>query len=166
MIPELAGQIAAVGYDADTRRLTVCQVSAAWATKTRLEQARIIATANESAGRTVVRTLKILAPGTVPVRERADAEPEPAAAPGRPPRMATAARSPPTRPSRPPGKSTRAFERQTQAMRKLSRRVFPEPETSSDDQPTPLEAARVQRRRESEATRALARRRARAERTA
>jgi hypothetical protein len=35
-----------------------------------------------------------------------------------------------------------------------------------DDQPTPLEAARAQRRRESEATRAMALRRARAERAA
>ncbi|MGA5564336.1 DUF721 domain-containing protein [Streptomyces platensis] len=79
--PELAGHVAAVGYDAGTGRLTVCPESSAWATKTRLEQARVIATANESAGRTVVRTLKVLAPGTVPVTESADADPEPAAAP-------------------------------------------------------------------------------------
>ncbi|GAB1340034.1 hypothetical protein ACE1SV_66240 [Streptomyces sp. E-15] len=98
--PELAGHVAAVGYDADTGRLTVCLESAAWATKTRLEQDRVIAAANTSAGRTVVRALKILAPGTVPMREPADADPEPAAAPagpvrtGRPPRTGTAARSP------------------------------------------------------------------------
>ncbi|MFJ3310805.1 hypothetical protein ACIPSA_49320 [Streptomyces sp. NPDC086549] len=53
-----------------------------------------------------------------------------------------------------------AVERQTRAMRELSRRAFPELETYSDDQPTPIEAARIQRRRESEATRARALRRA------
>jgi hypothetical protein len=57
-----------------------------------------------------------------------------------------------------------AVERQTRAMRELSRRAFPELEVSSDDQPAPIEAARVQRRREAEATRAAALRRARAER--
>lgn len=31
--PELAGHVAAVSYDADSRRLTVCPESAAWATK-------------------------------------------------------------------------------------------------------------------------------------
>ncbi|PJE97307.1 hypothetical protein CUT44_13070 [Streptomyces carminius] len=59
-----------------------------------------------------------------------------------------------------------AVERQTRAMRELSRRAFPEAEVVSDDQPAPIEAARVQRRRESEATRVLALRRARAERAA
>ncbi|MFG2887581.1 hypothetical protein ACGFYV_35780 [Streptomyces sp. NPDC048297] len=51
-------------------------------------------------------------------------------------------------------------------MRELSRRAFPEPEASSDDQPTPIEAARIQRRRASEATHTLALRRARADRAA
>jgi hypothetical protein len=59
-----------------------------------------------------------------------------------------------------------AVERQTRAMRELSRRAFPEPEVSSGDQPAPIDAVRVQRRREAEATRALALRRARAERAA
>ncbi|MFG3026209.1 DciA family protein [Streptomyces sp. NPDC048254] len=66
--PELAGHVVAVGCDADSGRLTVCPESAAWATKTRLEQARVIAAANASAGRTVVRHLRILAPGSVPAR--------------------------------------------------------------------------------------------------
>ncbi|MCX4410256.1 DUF721 domain-containing protein [Streptomyces sp. NBC_01764] len=39
--PELAGRVVAVGYDADSGRLTVCPESAAWATKARLEQVRI-----------------------------------------------------------------------------------------------------------------------------
>ncbi|WP_405656966.1 DciA family protein [Streptomyces sp. RK9] len=55
--PELAGHIAAVSYLADTGQLTVCPASSAWATKAHLEQTRILAAANESAGRTVVRLL-------------------------------------------------------------------------------------------------------------
>ncbi|MFG2885676.1 DciA family protein [Streptomyces sp. NPDC048297] len=92
-----------MSYDADSGQLTVCSASSAWATKARLEQTRISAAANQSAGRTVVRSLRILAPGTVAVPEPADAGPEPAAAPpghrarGRPPRTATVARSPRTR---------------------------------------------------------------------
>jgi predicted nucleic acid-binding Zn ribbon protein len=84
--PELAGHVAAVPYDADCGRLTVCPESSAWATKTRLEQTRIVAAANESAGRTVVRSLRILAPSAVPVPEPADVDPEPPAAPAGPPR--------------------------------------------------------------------------------
>jgi hypothetical protein len=34
--PELAGCVAAIGYDADTGQLTVCPESSACATKTRL----------------------------------------------------------------------------------------------------------------------------------
>ncbi|MER6738441.1 CbrC family protein, partial [Streptomyces puniciscabiei] len=47
--PELAEHVAAVGYDADSGWLTVCPESAAWATKVCLEQARVIAGANELA---------------------------------------------------------------------------------------------------------------------
>ncbi|MFF8638993.1 DUF721 domain-containing protein [Streptomyces pilosus] len=83
--PELAGHVAAVSYDPDSGRLTVCPESAAWATKARLEQTRIIAAANESAGRTVVRSLQILAPVMVPVPEPADVTLEPAVAPAGPP---------------------------------------------------------------------------------
>ncbi|WP_409474619.1 DciA family protein [Streptomyces sp. HC307] len=49
---------AAVGYDADSGRLTLCPESTAWATKLRLEQARVIDAANRSAGKTVVRALR------------------------------------------------------------------------------------------------------------
>ncbi|MFY4716963.1 DUF721 domain-containing protein [Streptomyces sp. LaBMicrA B280] len=84
--PELAGHVAAVSYDADSGRLTVCPESSAWTTKARLEQTRVIAAANQSAGRTVVRALRILVPGTVPVTEPGDADPKLAAAPVGPPR--------------------------------------------------------------------------------
>ncbi|MFJ2565811.1 DUF721 domain-containing protein [Streptomyces sp. NPDC087568] len=79
--PEFAGHVAAIGYDAGTGRLTVCPESPAWATKTRLDQTRIIEAANKSAGRTVVRALRILAPGTTAVSEPADAAPMPANVP-------------------------------------------------------------------------------------
>ncbi|WP_328675010.1 hypothetical protein [Streptomyces sp. NBC_00343] len=50
----------------------MCAESASWATKARLQQTRVIAAANQSAGRTVVRTLRILAPGAVPAADPAD----------------------------------------------------------------------------------------------
>ncbi|MEU6512234.1 DciA family protein [Streptomyces sp. NPDC046942] len=37
--PEPAAHVAPISYDVDTGQLTVCPESAAWATKTRLEQA-------------------------------------------------------------------------------------------------------------------------------
>ncbi|MBP5904599.1 DUF721 domain-containing protein [Streptomyces scabiei] len=171
--PEFAGHVAAVGYDADSGRLTVCPESAAWATKLRLEQARVVQAANESAGRTVVRGLRILAPGSVPVSEPGAVAP--AAAPNGPVktresasegyRQALAAHQSVAPARRVDLGIAQAVERQNRAMRELSRRAFPEP-VSSEEQPAPLDAVRVQRRRESEATRALALRRARAERAA
>ncbi|MFF4179547.1 hypothetical protein [Streptomyces sp. NPDC001750] len=59
-----------------------------------------------------------------------------------------------------------AVERQTAAMRELSRRAFPEPDTIPDDAPAPIDQARAQRRRQAAATEAAALRRARAERAA
>ncbi|MEW2577717.1 DUF721 domain-containing protein [Streptomyces syringium] len=62
--PDLAGHVAAVAFDPDSGELTVCPESTAWATKARLEQARVIEAANISAGRTVVRALRVLVPGS------------------------------------------------------------------------------------------------------
>ncbi|MFH7340561.1 hypothetical protein [Streptomyces sp. KHY 26] len=59
-----------------------------------------------------------------------------------------------------------AVERQTAAMRELSRRAFPEPDVVPDDTPASIEAARAQRRGEAAASEAAALRRARAERAA
>lgn len=73
--PELAGHVAAVSYDPDSGRLTVCPESTAWATQARLEQTRVIAAANKAAGRTVVSALRILPPGAAPVPGPADAVP-------------------------------------------------------------------------------------------
>ncbi|MEU2730581.1 DciA family protein [Streptomyces griseoviridis] len=174
--PELAGHVAAVSYDADAGQLTVCPESAAWATKARLEQTRIIAATNQSAGRRVVRSLRILAPGTVAVTEPADSGPEPVAAPAGPPRTretasggyrrALAAHQEAVPPSRVDPHIAEAVERQTAAMRELSRRAFPELDVVADDAPAPIETARVQRRRQAVATEAAALRRARAQRAA
>ncbi|MFJ1673134.1 hypothetical protein ACIOK4_43640 [Streptomyces bottropensis] len=140
------------------------------------EQTRIIAAANQSAGRTVVRTLRILAPGTVPLPEPADSDSEPAAAPAGPLRTretasdgyrrALAAHQEAAPPSRVDPHIAEAVERQTAAMRKLSRRAFPEPDAVPDDAPAPIEQVRAQRRRQAAATEAAALRRARAERAA
>ncbi|MFF2026685.1 hypothetical protein ACFVW2_33460 [Streptomyces sp. NPDC058171] len=58
------------------------------------------------------------------------------------------------------------MERQTQAMRALSRRAFLEAPTVPEDEPAPIDQARVQRRRQVAATEAAALYRARAERAA
>ncbi|MER6160917.1 DciA family protein [Streptomyces sp. NPDC001868] len=172
--PEFAGHVVAVGYDADSGRLTVCPESSAWATKLRLEQARIVAAANESAGRTVVRALRILAPGSVSVADLEDVAPQSAAVSLGPVktretacegyRRALAAHQEARPASTVDPAIAEAAERQGRAMRELSRRAFPEPEASLDGQPAPIEIARVERRREAAATHAAAVRRARAER--
>uniref|UniRef100_UPI002F918E13 DciA family protein n=1 Tax=Streptomyces sp. NBC_01562 TaxID=2975879 RepID=UPI002F918E13 len=172
--PELAGHVAAVGYDADSGQLTVCPESAAWATKTRLEQTRIIAAANASAGRTVVRALRILPPGAVPAPDPTDTAPEATAAPTGPARTretacegyrrALAAHQEAAPPRRVDQSIAEAVERQNRAMRELSRRAFPEPDVVPDDAPASIEVTRAQRRRAAAATEAAALRRARAER--
>lgn len=138
----------------------MCPESAAWATKTRLDEARVIAAANKSAGRTVVRALKILTPGTVPAREPADTGPEPAAKPAGPVRTretasdgyhrALAALQEATPPRRVDPAIAEAVERQTAAMRSLSLLAFPEPEQAVGD----IEQARVERRRQADASHA------------
>nr|WP_240964109.1 DUF721 domain-containing protein [Streptomyces sp. C1-2] len=121
--PELAGHVAAVSYDADSGRLTVCPKSSAWATKARLEQTRIIAAANKAAGRTVVNSLRVLPPGAVPRPDRLPLSrqtrlrPRPPAwrRAGRPRPGATAARSPRTRPLRPRDGSTQGSRKRWSA---------------------------------------------------
>lgn len=167
-----------MSYDPDSGRLTVCPESSAWATKTRLEQTRVIAAATEAAGRTVVRALRILPPGAAPVPGPADAIPaDPApAAPTGPVRTretacegyrrALAAHQTVVPPSRVDPSIAEAVERQTAAMRALSLQAFPEPEQVSDGQPVPIGQARTERRRQADVSHAAALRRARAERAA
>lgn len=171
--PELAGHVFAVGYDPDSGRLTVCPESSAWATKARLEQARIIAAANASAGRRVVRGLRILAPGSVPpaldddVVQAPEVPKDPVktrelASDGYHRALAAHRQAAPPRLADPA--ITEAVGRQTRAMRELSRRAFPEPHSVPDDAPASLAAARAQRRRDAEKSRIAALSRARKER--
>ncbi|WP_051820128.1 DciA family protein [Streptomyces sp. NRRL S-920] len=178
--PELAGHVAAVSYDADSGRLTVCPESTAWATKARLEQTRIIAAANKAAGRTVVSSLRILPPGAAPVpapaADAAPADPAPAAPTGPAKtretasegyRRALAAHQEAAPPRRVDPGIAEAAQRQTAAMRELSRRAFPETDVVvPEDAPVPIEQARAERRRQADASHAAAVRRARAERAA
>ncbi|MEH0541435.1 DciA family protein [Streptomyces sp. NPDC006632] len=175
--PELAGHVAAVSYDPDSGQLTVCPESSAWATKARLEQTRVIAAANKAAGRTVVRALRVLAPGAVPAPGSADVAPaDPAPAPTGPAksretacegyRRALAAHQEAAVPSRVDPGIAEAVERQTRAMRELSRRAFPEIDVVPDDALAPIAAARAQRRHQADVSHAAALRRARAERAA
>ncbi|WP_051807930.1 DciA family protein [Streptomyces sp. NRRL F-2664] len=175
--PELAGHVAAVSYGPGSGRLTVCPESTAWGTKARLEQTRLIAAANKAAGRTMVSSLRILPPGAAPAPGPADAAPaDPApAVPTGPPRTretacegyrrALAAHQEVALSRRVDLGIAEAVERQTAAMRELSRRAFPEPDAVPDDAPTPMEQDRAEWRRQAAVTEAAALRRARAERT-
>ncbi|MFJ1601511.1 DUF721 domain-containing protein [Streptomyces sp. NPDC088261] len=157
--PELAGHVAAVAYDPDSGWLTVCPESTAWATKTRLEQAHVIEAANKAAGRTVVRTLRILPPGTVPSPSPADiTPPNPApAAPSGPVKTRekaspgfhqalTAHQAAASVHRTDPGIAT-TVERQTRAMRELSRRAIPDTDVVLDDAPASIGQARFEHRR-------------------
>jgi len=174
--PELAGHVAAVSYDADSGQLTVCPESPAWATKARLEQARVVAATNASAGRTVVRGLRILAPGSVPTPAPDDGVVKAPEAPKGPAKTresasdgyhrALAAHQQAAPPRLADPDITEAVERQTRAMRELSRRAFPEPQAMPDDVLAALAAVRARRRRESETSHAAALRKAREDRAA
>ncbi|MEU3855051.1 DciA family protein [Streptomyces sp. NPDC029554] len=167
----LPEHVQAVAFHPASGQLDLRPDSPAYATQLRLITARIIAAANQEVGTDAVRTVRVLAVGAAP--RAAEPAPQSADQPQTPVKTRDTA-SPGYRkalaahlavaPDRrvDPG-IAEAVERQTRAMRELSRRAFPEPEASSDDQPAPIEAARAQRRRESEATRALVLRRARAE---
>ncbi|MFJ2249194.1 DUF721 domain-containing protein [Streptomyces sp. NPDC087862] len=172
--PDLAGHVAAVRFDPDSGQLTVCPESSAWATKARLEQTFVIAAANKAAGRIVVSSLRILPPGAVPAPGPADvapADPVPVAptSPARTGetacggyRRALEAHRAVAQPSRVDPGIAQAVERQTAALRELSRSAFPEPPAVPNNAPAPIEQARAQHRHQAAATEAAALRRARA----
>jgi hypothetical protein len=173
--PELAGHVQAMKFDADTGRLDVAPDAPAYGTKLRWIAPKLIAAANEKVPAANVRTLHVLAPSpgkTAPATAAADPALQPAAldAPvqGRIPpecyRRAREAHRQAAPPSRVDPDIAEAAERQTAAMRELSRRAFPG--TVPDDGPAPIEVARAQRRRQAAATEAAALRRARQERAA
>lgn len=147
--------------------------SPAYATQLRLITARIVATANSTVGTDAVRTVRVLSSGGAPVPRTASeapaAAPDALQAPVKTREMgsagfhqALAAHQAVVPPSRVDPSIADAVERQTAAMRALSRRAFPEPEAASDDVPAPIGQARSERRRQADVSHAAAVRRARA----
>ncbi|OEJ21786.1 hypothetical protein AR457_40850 [Streptomyces agglomeratus] len=175
-VPELSGRVRAVAFDAGTGRLDVVPDAPAAGTQLRWSAPKLIAAANERVPNANVRALHILAPAPVkagPATAATEPDPQPTApavpvqrqAPPEGYRLAVEAHRAAARPSRVDPGIAQAVERQTAAMRELSRRAFPEPDVVPDDAPAPIEQARVQRRRQAASTEAAALRRARAERS-
>lgn len=175
--PTLPLHVQAVAFHAETGQLDLRPDSPAYATQLRLINSRIVAAANDAVGAQAVRTIRVLAAGaTAPApREtaaasRTAAAPEAAvktrqeASPGF--HQVLAAHQAATPAQRLDPGITEAIERQTRALRELSRRAFPDREPDPDDAPAPIDAARIQRRRQAAVTEAAALRRARAERAA
>lgn len=170
--PRLPDRVQAVAFHPESGQLDLRPDSPAYATQLRLIAARIVARANSSAGTNAVRTIRVLAVGGSPVPRTTEPAPAVAAEPEAPVktgdlvsegyRQALAAHQSAAPSSRVDLGIAEAVERQTAAMRALSAQAFPE--TVPADQPAPLGAARVQRRKESELTRLAALRRARRER--
>jgi hypothetical protein len=174
-VPELTGRVQAVKFDADNGRLDVVPDAPAVGTKLRWSAPKLMAAVNETVPKANVRALHVLAPAPVkasPAAAAADPAPQtttPTAPAERrtPPdgyRRAIEAHRQAVRTSRADPAIAEAVERQTAAMRALSRRAFPEPDVVPDDAPAPIEQVRLQRRRQAAATEAAALRRARAKR--
>ncbi|MFK0231070.1 DciA family protein [Streptomyces sp. NPDC090303] len=177
-VPELAGRVQPAAFDAETGRLDVVPDAPAVGTKLRWSAPKLIAAANQAVQGANVRALHVLAPAPVktgPATAAADPTVQ-SAVPAvpverRPPpegyRRAIEAHRQAARPSLADPHIAEAVERQTKAMRELSRRAFPEPDgVSADGAPAPIEQGRAQRRRQAAATEAAALRRARQERAA
>ncbi|MFF4534230.1 DciA family protein [Streptomyces sp. NPDC001407] len=172
--PNLPHHVAAVAFHPETGQLDLRPDSPAYGTQLRLLSARIVAAANEAAGTQAVRSIRVLPVGAVSQEHTVQSAPEAPAASEAPVKTrettspgykAALAAHRSVAPARrvDPGIAA-AVERQTAAMRELSRRAFPDAEPA--DVPAPLEAVRLQRRRQAAATEAAALRRARAERAA
>ncbi|MEU1669431.1 DciA family protein [Streptomyces sparsogenes] len=175
--PQLPHHVAAVAFHPETGQLDLRPDSPAYATQLRLITARIVATANSTVGTDAVRMVRVLPPGAAPAPRTASEAPAAAPDASRAPvktremgsagfHQALAAHQAVVPPSRVDPSIAEAVERQTRAMRALSRRAFPEPEQTADDAPAPIEQARTERRRQADASHAAAVRRARAERAA
>ncbi|GAB1331683.1 DciA family protein [Streptomyces sennicomposti] len=169
--PRLPDHVQAVAFHPETGHLDLRPDSPAYATQLRLINARIVAAVNQAAGTDAVRTIRVLPVGAPEPRVTQTA---PATAAPEAPvktremasegfRQALAAHQAAQPEQHVDTAIVQAAERQTRALRELSARAFPET-AASDDQPAPIEAARLQRRREAEASHALALRRARKDR--
>ncbi|MFE3770831.1 DUF721 domain-containing protein [Streptomyces sp. NPDC059122] len=174
--PELARRVQAVAFDAQTGRLDVVPDAPAVGTKLRWSAPKLIAAANERVPGANIRALHVLAPAPVKTGPTTTAAAAPApAAPAVPVerrrpsdgyRRAVEAHRQAAPPSRVDPGIAEAVERQTRAMRELSRRAFAEPDVVADDAPAPIEQARAERRRQSDVSHAAALRQARTERAA
>ncbi|MCD9146079.1 DciA family protein [Streptomyces albireticuli] len=172
--PQPPDHVQAVAFHPDTGQLDLRPDSPACATQLRLITARIVTAANNAAGTDTVRTVRILHPESSPAPRLASPRPAAAAAPEalvKTREMASpgfhealAAHRSVTTPRRVDPAIAEAAERQTKALRELSRRAFPETQAAVDDALAPSEAARIQRRRQAAATEAAALRQARADR--
>ncbi|WP_244406088.1 DciA family protein [Streptomyces sp. DSM 40868] len=171
----MVGRVRPVHYEPATRQLDLLPLSPAYATQLRLLGRQLIARINAKTGQETVKELRVLAPGSgaaTPADFEADREGSPVEkAPVKTREMACAgyhqalAAHQTARPDRHVDPAiAEAIESQTRALRQLSRLAFPDP--NPEDQPSPIEAARAQRRRQAAATEAAALRRARAERAA
>jgi hypothetical protein len=172
--PQLPDHVQAVAFHPETGQLDLRPDSPAYATQLRLISTRIVAAANEAVRTDAVCAIRVLAVGAAPTP---CTTPEmPATAPDTPPapvktremaspgfHQALAAHQSVAPPSRVDPSIAEAVERQTRALRDLSRRAFPEPDAVPDDALASFEQARAQRRQEAEATRLAALRRARRE---
>lgn len=146
-VPELAGRAHAVACDADTGRLDVVPETSAAGTALRWSAPKLVAAANERV-QGANRAVHVLAPAPVkagPATVAAAPDPQPSAltAPVQrrtPPegyRRAIEAHREAAVPSRVDPGIADAVERQTAAMRELSRRAFPEPPSVPADVPAP-----------------------------
>jgi hypothetical protein len=167
--PNLAAHVQATAFHPEPGQLDLRPDSPAYATQLRLLNARIITAANDAAGTQAVRSIRVLAIGTVS-EARAVSAPSAATPPEAPVKtremaspgfhQALAAHRSAAPAQRIDPGIAQALERQTQAMRELSRRAFPESEAAPGDVLAPIEAVRLQRRRQAAATEAAALRRA------
>lgn len=85
--PELAGKVAAVGFDPESGCLSLRPATAAYGAQMRLSQRQMVARIAETTGTSAVRSLRILPPQASPLAAPADAAPSGAgavAAPGTP----------------------------------------------------------------------------------
>ncbi|MFE9769501.1 DciA family protein [Streptomyces sp. NPDC005808] len=174
--PQLPSHVTAVSFHPETGQLDLRPDSSAYATQLRLISTRIVATVNSSVGTDAVRTIRVLAVGSAPAPRTTQPAPATPATPEEPVKtretasagyhQALSAHQSAVPPSRIDPGIAEAVDRQTRAMRELSRRAFPVPTAVADDAPAALEVVRAQRRRQAAATEAAALRRARAERSA
>lgn len=161
-MPELAGRVRAVAFDADTGRLDVVPDAPAVGTKLRWSAPQLIAATNERVPNANVQTLQVLAPKPVktgptlaatdlPTPSGPTLREERRPSPDGYRRAIEAHRQAAPSPRVDLGVAE-AVERQTKAMRELSRRAFPESDVVANAVPAPIEQLRVQRRRQAAVT--------------